>query len=227
MKNVIEYYAGRVLSSTDLFYQVGKTINGMPVPKVNLTHIVDQIRDVLTLETSDRILDIGCGNGLITKLISEHCSYVIGIEQSAELYETANQHSNSVNIEYKKGPIEGIGIDEMQCEKAFMYEVLQHIDYKDANAAISRIINGLGDQGKLFIGGIPDEEKKWDFYNSYERREGLYKALEQSGDPIGFWYHRDFLKCIGERQGLRVQIIDQKKELYTSHYRFDCLLKAV
>jgi 2-polyprenyl-3-methyl-5-hydroxy-6-metoxy-1,4-benzoquinol methylase len=226
MEDVKNYYADRVSSSTDLFFQVGKTINGKPVSKANLKYIVDQIRDVLDLELGDRVIDIGCGNGLITKLVSEHCSYLIGVEQSAELCETAKQNSNSIDIEYINRSIGDMDIADMQCEKAYMYEVLQHVDYKDANDAIGRIINGLGERGKLFIGGIPDEEKKWDFYNTYERREGLFKALEQDGDPIGFWYHKDFLKCIGEKQGHRVQIIEQHRDLYTSHYRFDVLIQV-
>jgi len=43
----------------------------------------------LPIKDSDTILDLGCANGEVTKLISERCLQVIGIDFNSELLKEA------------------------------------------------------------------------------------------------------------------------------------------
>jgi len=50
----------------DFWRQVRRTINGKPVDEAQIQLIVQQIVSVLCLVPTDRLLDIGCGNGALS-----------------------------------------------------------------------------------------------------------------------------------------------------------------
>jgi hypothetical protein len=108
-----------------------------------------------------------------------------------------------------------------------MYEVIQHIEYKKLTEFMSFFRASFSRGAQIFVGGIPDEEKKWSFYDSFSRRSGLLRALMESGDPMGTWLHRDYFMYLGDTYDLGVKILPQPETLYTSHYRFDCLLEVL
>lgn len=70
---------------------------------------------------------------------------------------------------------------QLPVNKAYCYELIQHLGYREAAAFISQLLAILPAGGKLLVGGIPDEQRKWDFYNTQARREGLAKALIETG----------------------------------------------
>ena len=222
----MNYYADRVSVSSDLYWQVGKTVNGKPIDETHLILIANQIEMILGIDAGDMVLDIGCGNGLLTKIISNKAMNIFGVERNSMLFKSAILNSAEKNISYINSNIESFDIKQTMCNKAYMYEVLQHFKYEYVLEILTKIITGLKDNGKLFIGGIPDEEKKWSFYNTPERRKRLLSSLMNGKDPIGVWYHKDYLVTIGNSIGVKVKIIAQDKDLYTSHYRFDCLFDA-
>lgn len=225
MDKVQDYYSKKVADNIDLFGQVGKTIKGKSVGNDHLQLIVKQIVSALSLSVEDKVLDFGCGNGLITREIASKVSYVHGIEQNKALYESALENSAAKNISYMISDIFSFDTSDSTCNKAYMYEVIQHIEPVRLPDLMDLFKDLFSDGAMIFIGGIPDEEKKWDFYDTYDRRCGLLQALIDSGDPMGNWFHKDYLICLGESYDLSVNILPQPDSLYTSHYRFDCLIE--
>jgi ubiquinone/menaquinone biosynthesis C-methylase UbiE len=51
----------------------------------------EHIVEVLTIKKEDVVLDVCCGNGLITKEVSKHCSHITGIEFSFQYFEEKGQ----------------------------------------------------------------------------------------------------------------------------------------
>jgi len=62
----------------------------------------------LPIKDSDTILDLGCANGEVTKLISERCLQVIGIDFNSELLKEAEKTNFSHNIKYLNTNISNI-----------------------------------------------------------------------------------------------------------------------
>lgn len=51
----------------DFWGQISRTVNGEPVSEKDIGEIVTAIRQGLELESSDVVLDIGCGNGALSR----------------------------------------------------------------------------------------------------------------------------------------------------------------
>ena len=63
------------------------------------THLVE----LLNLSNSDTLLDVCCGNGLITNRLSKYCSAVLGIDFSPLLIDVATQNNPYSSVEYLTG----------------------------------------------------------------------------------------------------------------------------
>lgn len=226
MDDIEQYYSQRVAQSQDLFWQVGKTINGKPVGTEQLNLIIDSIHSALDLNSQDIILDIGCGNGLVTRKLAEQVKNIIGIERNKALFAEALRHKSGLNQHYVNSDVLSYKAENIVANKLYLYEVIQHISHQQIVSFLTHLSSVLVDAGqKIFIGGVPDEERKWSFYDSPERREGLFRSLTDKGaDPIGFWFHREEFYFLAKQLGMTAEIIEQPAALYTSHYRFNCLL---
>lgn len=232
MKEDVKRYYRERLNNTKgekLLWQVGKTVNEEEITDAQFNLIIDTIVKRLNLKKTDFVLDIGCGNGLLTKAISNYVLEITGVELTPELFHVANIISKANNINYINCDIFDFNknIYSKPFNKIYLYEVMQHIDYKSADSFFSKL-NDISDKNtRIFIGGILDIEKKWIFFDSYERRCAYFADIVSGNNPLGSWYHKDFLKYLGRKYDFEVFCSFQEDRLYTAHYRFDCLLNRM
>ncbi|MGY4878616.1 rRNA adenine N-6-methyltransferase family protein [Vreelandella aquamarina] len=227
MNKVQNYYTQRVNKSKDLLYQVGKTVNGESIDNKQFNYIVETIKNNLELTTDDLLADFGCGNGVLTNSIAPYVRSLIGIERNQALYHQANKHIKNKNILLFKEDILHTSKKKLAINKAYSYEVVQHLSYLETKKFVSEIMNILPSGGLLFLGGIPDEQRKWNFYDSKYRRSRLAKDLLSTGaDSVGTWFIPDFFYALEEELSISCKVLNQHPNLYTTHYRFDCLLRA-
>ena len=66
----------------------------------NLDEAINYIVRRLELTKDDVVLDVCCGNGLLTKRIATHCKLVSGVDFSEILINTANSLSSADNLRY-------------------------------------------------------------------------------------------------------------------------------
>lgn len=220
-----EHYSNRVALSDDLLWQVGKTVNGSIVGTDQIELIVKRICSALDLKSGDRVLDVGSGNGLLTRLIAPHCKEVIGIERNSALCSKAIQLSAGPNISYLCQSLDELDFKSLNCNKVLLYEVVQHLDYCAIVKFLRSVFEELPDHGAVLLGGIPSELEKWTFYEGRSRREGYFRALAEGADVMGTWYHPEFFEYVAHDLQLSCKIMPQSSQLYTSYYRFDCLLE--
>jgi 2-polyprenyl-3-methyl-5-hydroxy-6-metoxy-1,4-benzoquinol methylase len=228
-EQIKQYYRERVKNNdrNNFLWQVGKTVGGREVSNEQIELIVKNIASRLQFDKSDVVLDIGCGNGLLTKKISRYVSKVTGIDLTPELYEIAKQYNLTDNITYINGDVLNFNIVERdeKFTKVYLYEVIQHLNYREVDALFTKLKNITVSKAIIFIGGILDVEKKWDFFDTVERRCSYFAGLLSGSDPLGVWYHKDFFNCLSKKHNLHVECVAQENKLYTCHYRFDCLLR--
>jgi len=228
-EEVKKYYRDRVLKSEEssLQWQVGKTVNGVDVPIEQIEMILGAISGQLQLCERDNVLDIGCGNGLLTREIASRCSRITGVEITPELYEIAGQRSARDNITYINQDILAFLTDSSTelFTKVYFYEVQQHFTHQNTDELLGLLSRRCAERVKIFIGGIPDISRKWNFFNSPERVKNYYSSLVLGGDPIGTWFDRNFFEYLAGKYGFKCKILEQNANLYTSHYRYDCLFE--
>lgn len=225
MNNIDNYYTQRVAQSNNLLWQVGKTVNGEIIDDTQLNVIIDTICTALQLNANDLVADFGSGNALITNDIAPTVKTIVGIEKNQALYEQACSHINAANLSLIQADILCDGKEALTINKAYSYEVIQHLSYATTVQFITQLAATIPEGGLLFLGGIPNAHQKWEFYNSPGRKFGLANTLIETGtDPVGTWYMPEFFITLAEKLNLQCDILNQNTDLYTAHYRFDCLL---
>lgn len=204
--------------------QIGKTISGAEVEEWQLNLIASQVNYHLGLKSSDFLMDIGCGNGLLTVRYSKIVNKVIGLDFTEGLLNYAQLHNQSMKVNYINSDI--LKIDQRlltDVNVLVMYEVLQHLNLEEFSTLLSKL-NILKPGAQFFIGGIPNKEKIKCFYNT-DDKYSYYLSCEREGRPhLGRWWIISELNEIALNHGWLISYIPQHVDLYTSYYRFDVLL---
>lgn len=78
--------------------QVGKTEGGIPVSTFQLEKIVNSIKESLNLTRSNDVLDLCCGNGMISQAVAVKVNNLIGIDFTAPLIAVAQKDFQAPNI---------------------------------------------------------------------------------------------------------------------------------
>jgi len=64
-------------------------------------HLLDKVRD------GDRVLDIGCGNGQLTRLAAGRAEHALGVDLSAPMLATARERAAGVpNVRFERGDVQ-------------------------------------------------------------------------------------------------------------------------
>lgn len=223
-------YRSKVIESNDdLFFQVGKTINQKPINKEMFKLILKGLELDLELKKEDVLLEMCCGNGLITKPISTVVDYVYAFDFTNHLIEVAVKRRSAINISYKVGDAKRdffqLFLFKRVPNKFLMNDSLGYFT-KDDLSKIIRLINSKVDNYSFLITGIPNFNKRFNFYNTTERKEKYEKMKiknDQFFEGMGRWWRPEELYEIGNDFGIEVKIKNQQKEL--SNYRMNVLFK--
>jgi 2-polyprenyl-3-methyl-5-hydroxy-6-metoxy-1,4-benzoquinol methylase len=209
--------------------QVGKTVGGIPIPEKLLNIISSEIIDKLSLREEDRVLDLCCGNGVLSAGVSKHCAELLCVDYSQTLVDVARKHHCGSNVEYfcrsVLDPAFYTQVAGRGITKIYMYEALQHFRIDDLSSLLRLAKTILPGNGVVLLGSIPDVTKLWSFYDTPERKAEYFRRMAEGNEAIGTWWEPENLREICEKQGFRTEILKQSSVLHTAHYRFDVLLK--
>ena len=83
----------------------------------------------LAISPTDRVLEIGCGMGRITRPLAERAQYVIGLDVSKEMIDRASQAlSDLANVDLRVGNgLDLTGVDDASLDVVYSFIVFQHI----------------------------------------------------------------------------------------------------
>lgn len=110
-----------------------------------------------TFSSDEKILDIGCGDGEITKLLSTNCK-TTGIDLCSNMINFAKKYNSSVNTYYLNTAI----LDFNDTEKYSLITAFNSIYWcGDLEKVFSKIYNLLYNSGKFLIVTYPKESPYW------------------------------------------------------------------
>tara|TARA_B100000780_G_C21018805_1_gene408240 strand:- start:93 stop:767 length:675 start_codon:yes stop_codon:yes gene_type:complete len=186
------------------------------------SHLVE----LLNLSSTDSLLDVCCGNGLITKRLSKYSNNVLGIDFSALLINSAKENNDYSNIEYLLGDAASLTKNTNEkFDKIVLNFSFQYFNFKQGLKVVSEMKKTLKPNGIILLGDIPDKNKFWLYYNTYQKRFFYFKQWLFRQPKMGkFWSEKEMMK-IAEIHNFRGTFLKQKETLPHSHYRFDFLLK--
>src|SRR6476620_8487387 len=85
------YRETEIRSENDLFFEVGKTVNQQPISAKALRLSIGLITKGLQLTNKDRLLELCCGNGLMTKHLASLLDQVCAVDSVERLTEHARK----------------------------------------------------------------------------------------------------------------------------------------
>jgi len=112
---------------------------------------VDFIANVLhtSLPPNGRILDVGCGNGVISRHLGRLGFKVLGIDVSEKTIATARSLTNDPKVQFQKKSAEELVASGEKYDAVICSEVLEHLN--DPGALLRVLYNTLTDNGKLIV----------------------------------------------------------------------------
>ncbi len=208
--------------------QVGHTVNGLPYSDYQFQSMVLKICNCLDLQNDDVLLDICCGNGVITTELAKKCRKVVGVDFSKPLLKVANRDHRPANVSYHR--INVIDYAEMSkippgtFNKILMHGALQYFRKRELTLLLNNIMQLSTDRSTIFIGSIPDKKRKWKFYRN-PKKKLLYLYFIMSGrDAIGTWWDRRWIKTTCDRLDLQCNFREHSIDKPVASWRFDVTL---
>ncbi len=221
-----------IKNDQDLLYQAGKTLGGKVIDQDQFNLIIAEIVKKLDLKKEDRLLDLCCGNGVLTYALSPKVTSIIGIDFSVTLIQNARDHKNAENIHYYHKDIKELeqvdpDLSLADINKILIYDALAYF-CKSELIQLLKTISGICDgSARILIAAVLDRKKRWAFFNTPSRIFQYIINMKLLGNTMGIgkWWTRNELIRVGSTVGMSVEILDQDPSIFTSHYRLDVLFK--
>lgn len=223
-----EYRNVETEQESDLFFQVGKTINKIPVTDVIFTMMIEDIVKSLNLTRNDILLELCCGNGLLTFPLSNFSKLVYAFDFTKQMIDNAKKFKQKENIIYEVGDAKSNFFKLFRLEeipnKFLINDSLAYFNLDELREIVATIVK-KSKNFSFYITGIPCEELKWSFYDT-EERKNLYLSNAKNGDlsnnGIGRWWSYTELEEIAREFNLKCTI-QMPSKVY--NYRMNVLLK--
>lgn len=232
------YRNANAQSEDDLFVQVGKTIARRPIPRDMFASMVERIIDRLELGRDDHILDMCCGNGLISFELAQVAGHVTGVDFADHLIRAAMKFKSLPNISYRVGDVTlpivdliGGAVQESRDagdmpDKFLMNDALAYFDPQ----ALGKIVDNIcvardGKPFRFLLTGIPNSTLKWNFYDTPERKLRHAESMrvgDDTNDGLGRWWDAAEIEAVCARRGVQVRLANQPDAI--SNYRMDALI---
>jgi 2-polyprenyl-3-methyl-5-hydroxy-6-metoxy-1,4-benzoquinol methylase len=212
---------------TDFLRQVGKTVGGQPISAEQFGRLIQDIHNALELDSQDRVLDLCCGNGVITSAVASSCASILGVDYSAPLIDVARKHNKPANAEYFCASVLDSGLKRVArgpYTKVYMYEALQHFKESDLPILLNLLRDVTSPRAIMLLASVPDADRLWDFYDTPERQADYRKRMSENREAIGTWWKKEKISQIASEHGLDATFLAQNPILHTAHYRFDVRL---
>jgi cyclopropane fatty-acyl-phospholipid synthase-like methyltransferase len=219
-------YGERVVGK-DAQTQVLRTRNKKPIDSGIWQRTLDTIIKKLELQPNENIIDLCCGNGLISTELASLCQSVTSVEISSHLLDQIDNDKYKNIIKVNRNILE-LDLPAQKYEKIILYAGIQYFDNQEAIEIFQKVYEWLKPAGIFYVGDIPDQRKLWSFYDNEERERAYFDAIKKGEPIIGNWFQAEFLEKLSRYAGFScTELIDQNAEMINSFFRFDMRFKKV
>lgn len=226
------YRKGEGTSEKDLFVEVGKTVQGKPIARAQFEQIIARIGNLLRLSPNDKLLELCCGNGLMTRALAPRVAEIEAVDFSEHLIAHARERTKETNVRYFCAEVlerlnRLIEARNFVPTKILLGDALAYFE-PGALRSMLELIAGLTTGEFLFLAtNVPCDELKWNFYNTPDRKQRYAENQRQpsnTNDGLGRWWKKEELQRAGEELGIEATLFDQQVAL--SEYRIDVLFRS-
>jgi SAM-dependent methyltransferase len=198
------------------------------VPAEQIELLLAAIVGHLDLGPLDVVLDLCCGNGLLTAQLAPRCRAVVGSDYSYDLIEIARARHAPSNTTYVHGAAEDISAADFpdgRPNKICMNAGLQYFTADMVAKTMTALREVAVGEMTLFFTDVPDSGRIREFYNTPERWAEFERRQAAGTEAVGTWWDREELTGLMDPMGFDVTMVAPAPERQTSHYRFDVLAR--
>lgn len=221
-----------IASARDLFVEVGKTVGGEPISEAAFELSIRLVAEALHLNTDDRLLELCCGNGLMTRPLADLVAEVCAVDFAEGLVVHAREFRARPNITYHRADVvdfinEAAATGSYLPSKILLGDALGYFTPASLREILFAAQRLQKDGVAVLASGIPCDDLKWNFYNTPERVRRYGENQLKPGnanDGIGRWWTKEELAGLGRQLGLEVTLREQSPILST--FRIDALFSS-
>lgn len=209
----------------DFWGQIRRTVQGEPVSDEQIKMIVDAIQAALRLKPDDKLLDLACGNGALSRLFFDSIAEYLGVDFSEHLISVAKINFEKLPgyrfvtqgaAEYVRGEKHPEKFTKVLCYGSFSY-----FPAADAAEVLRTLHDKFTNVQSVFIGNLPDKDRAAAFYKA---RQVSAEELADNASQIGIWRTQgEFAQLAGEA-GWKAKFSVMPAEYYAGYYRYDVLM---
>ncbi len=148
---------------------------------------------MLGLRSSDRVLDVGSGDGFWTARFAPHCARIVGLEPDDRLLGMATRLHQAPNVTYVRGVAEALPFETGSFDKVVSVSCLEH--FGDPAKGLREMVRVLTPGGRigLSVDSLLDENspaafREWHrerhYVTKYFRVEQLRAMMSDGGVRI-------------------------------------------
>ena len=207
--------------SEDPFRQVQRVANRRPISREAFEQVARYVVGGLELEPGHAVLDLCCGNGLLSAAMEPHCASIVAVDFCERLLEevggrttgkTLTMAADARTIEFPPGSF----------DRVLVAAAIQHFERSEVIRLFRKAAGFLRRGGILLVTDIPDNARMWRFHDSTEREDSCFENEERGTPILGTWFERAWMEKLGRHAGFgQSSALDQPPEFLYSHYRFD------
>jgi cyclopropane fatty-acyl-phospholipid synthase-like methyltransferase len=208
--------------------QVERTIGGRPIDDKQIMLAVEAARAALDLTESDCLLDLCCGNGLLTVRLAAACQSTYAVDFSKYLIEVARRYHIAPTLKYIHCSVIDLTVMQLNGRypnKISMITALQY--FTEAN--LKRLLDSLSglrdSSATLYFSDVPDIDRLRVFYDTPERRADFECRWAAGIEAVGTWWSRRDLAEVLAGHGYSAEFRNQDSHRFGAHYRFDLLAR--
>jgi len=209
----------------DFWGQIRRTVQGEPVSDEQIRMIVDAIQAALRLKPDDKLLDLACGNGALSRLLFDSIAEYQGVDFSENLISCAKKNFERLpNYRFVTlGAAEYVRQEAHpeRFTKALCYGSFSYFPVTDAVEVLRTLHDKFTNVQSVFIGNLPDKDMAKAFY---KEKQVSAEEMADNESQIGIWRsQREFAKLVGD-SGWKAEFSVMPLEYYAGYYRYDVLL---
>lgn len=103
------------------------------------------------IKMSDRVLEVGCGSGLGSLFLAQHCAHVTSIEVKTTEIDEARAINRRDNVEFRVGNVLDLA-PTAEWDVVVALDVIEHMDVETGRPLITALARQLKPTGMLVIG---------------------------------------------------------------------------
>jgi ubiquinone/menaquinone biosynthesis C-methylase UbiE len=212
------------VQAADACRQVGRTLNGMAYSGDAIDLTTNRLLVLLAPQPDSTLLDVCCGNGMLTSRLAPRFAHVTGVDYSKPLIRTAQARFSRHNVDYELDDARSLARVGRRFDRALVSAGLQFFDERDTERVFDRVGRLIDHGGRLVLADIADRDRLFRFYRGLQGRVRLAAELVRRRPTIGQWWRPRQLLALADRTGWDATIHYQPDDLPNHYFRFDAVL---